>query len=59
VMIGTVLLLFGNYNGGFTYAMLGAGCSLLGVILLLVGDWKAGAFNKRIAKWLEDVSANK
>lgn len=59
IFIGTVLLIYGDYDGGVIYVFCGAIFIILGIILLLIGDWKAGAFNKRIAKWLEDVSANK
>ena len=59
IFIGTVLLIYGDYNGGIIYVFLGAAFIIIGVILLILGDLRAGAFNERIAKWLEDVAANK
>jgi len=55
IFIGIVIILYGNSEGGSTYILLGVGSILLGTIVLLVGNMRGGAFNKRIAKWLEDV----
>lgn len=58
-LIGVTGLFYGGFVGKLFYVFIGSGAVLLGTAAWLAGDVRGGSFNPRIAKYMEDIAAEK